>query len=451
MEPTEKKIGELVETTAQAVAPISEKALSWLSAGSTYSQAGYILLSISLAWGITWIIHTVYSEIADPKKSITPFSRPWFLKRSGRLICPFLTILFLNLMEPIAYKHLDNQAVIHAAQRVAYVWMLWVILKAYITNSIVRTVGVWLLVPASLLQMFGLFDDAVKYLESYGFKLGDVEITAYTFLKAIFFICIIFWIGKIIRNTAERYIRDKQSLTRTTQELLIKVFDILLYSILFLITLNLVGIDLTALAVFSGALGVGLGFGLQKIASNFISGIILLTEKSVNINNLVEMNDGVHGYVRKLGARASIVETFCGKEVMVPNEDFITSRVANLTHSNPKGRISIPIGVSYDSDLHKVRDLILAAVNSYDPAIKEEEDYQPGCYLREYGDSSVNFLLTFWIDDVTQGRWCAQSDVMFKIWDSFKEHNIEIPFPQRDLNIRTTQEQIFPAPVQQTA
>jgi len=337
----------------------------------------------------------------------------------------------------IASHTLKHIEVIQAAQRVAFIWILWVGLRAFVTNTLVRTVGIWILLPAALLQLFGWLDTVIAYLNGYGFKLGEVEITAYTFIKAIFVASIVIWLGKLISNASETYIRSNTSLTRPTKELLIKLFDIVLYTGLFLVTLNLIGIDLTALAVFSGALGVGLGFGLQKIASNFISGIILLTEKSININNLIEMDDGVYGYVRKLGARASIVETFDGREVMVPNEDFITSRVANLTHSNSRGRIEIPVGVSYDTDLRLAQKLILKAAMDYEHAETDIEDYKPQCFLREYGDSSVNFLLTFWLEDVTKGRWRAQSDVMFTIWDSFKEHNIEIPFPQRDLHIRS--------------
>ncbi len=442
MEPTE----EYIEAAEKTLTPLYEGAMVWLSAPYTYYQAFSIAIAVLLAYGITKLVRHYVLAVKEPDGRVKAFSRRWFMRRSGRLIYPLLTIIFLSVAEAASQQLIKHVEVIHAGQRVAFIWLLWVALKAFVTSTLVRTVGIWILLPAALLQLFGWFDATVSYLNGYGFTLGEVEITAYTFVKSIFFVSIVIWLGKLISNSGEGYIRSNTSLTRPTKELLVKLFDIVLYSILFLITLNLIGIDLTALAVFGGALGVGLGFGLQKVASNFISGLILLTEKSININNLIEMDDGVFGYVRKLGARASIVETFDGKEVMVPNEDFITSRVSNLTHSSTNGRIEIPVGVSYDTDLHLAYDLILKAANDYEKSLQTDDDHKPKCFLREYGDSSVNFLLTFWLEDVTTGRWRAKSDVMFAIWDAFKEHDIEIPFPQRDLHIRSGLEGLKAAP-----
>lgn len=427
---------EYVDVAKHAASSVYEEAEFWLTAPETYHQMIYVLVSLMVAYGITALARNLFLSVKEPDGRVKTFSRRWFMRRSGRLLIPLLTILLLIVGEPFAETFIGEVDIIHVAQRVAIVWLMWVTLRAFVTSTLVRTVGIWILLPAALLQLFGWFDPVATYLDAYGFTLGEVKITAYTFIKAVFFVSIVIWIGKVASNSGEGYIRGSDSLTRATKELLIKLFDIVLYAVLFMVTLNLIGIDLTALAVFSGALGVGLGFGLQKIASNFTSGIILLTEKTININDLIEMNDGIFGYVRKLGARASVVETFDGKEVMVPNEDFITSRVANLTHSSTNGRIDIPVGVSYGTDMHRAYGLILDAANKYENAISEGE-HNPKCFMREYGDNSVNFLLTFWLEDVTTGRWRAQSDVMFTIWDSFKEHGIEIPFPQRDLHIRS--------------
>ena len=185
--------------------------------------------------------------------------------------------------------------------------------------------------------------------------------------------------------------------------------------------------------MFSGALGIGIGFGLQKITSNFISGIIILFEKTVQNDDLIELNDGTLGFLRNTGSRASLIETYDGKEVMVPNEDLITSKVINYTHSDTDSRIEITIGVSYSSDLNLVKKLILEAALEHPRTLK---DPQPNCFLREFADSSVNFLLHFWIGDVDEGRFGPQSEVMFDIWNKFKENNIEIPFPQRDIHIK---------------
>lgn len=330
----------------------------------------------------------------------------------------------------------DDASTVETAIRLATVWLLWAAVRAFVSSPVVRSIGSWVLVPAALLHIFNELGGVITLLESASFDFGEVEVSAYTLVKALVFFSIIFWFSRFLSQAGTEYIRRTNTLTVSTKELMIKLFDIALYILMFVFALDLIGIDLTALAVFSGALGVGLGFGLQKIASNFISGIILLSERSVTIGNLVEMDNGTYGFMRKLGARASVIETFDGREVMVPNEDFITSRVSNLTHSSSRGRVDIPVGVAYGTDLELAKKVMLEAVNSYDKTLNEE-GMKANCLLREFGDSSVNFLLVFWMDDVKEGKWPAQSDVMFLVWNALKEHDIEIPYPQRDLHIRS--------------
>ena len=196
----------------------------------------------------------------------------------------------------------------------------------------------------------------------------------------------------------------------------------------------MIGLDLTTLTVFGGALGIGLGFGLQKIASNFISGLILLLERSVEQDDLIELPDGTSGFVRRSSARYTLIETFDGKEILIPNEDFITNRVTNWTLSSTKARIQINLGVAYGSDIEQAQELILQAAREHPRCI---EDPEPQCFLLNFGDSSVDFTLLFWVENVVDGRWAPQSEVMFAIWRKFREHGIEIPFPQRDLHIKS--------------
>ncbi len=421
----------------EKLADVNAALLSWFGKPETYLQLALIGAAVSLAYICAKFLRYRLRIFRKPEPDDSHYQRQWIIRRISRLFNPFFTIILLTVAEQLSLELIEATPVIlQAMQRVAMVWLLWVGLRAFVTNPLILTVGIWILVPAALLQLFGLFAPVVEHLDGYSLTLGETKITAYTVIKGIFFFTIIFWLGKLAGNTGENYIRRNPNLNISTKELLVKLFNIALYATLFMLTLNLIGIDLTALAVFGGALGVGLGFGLQKIASNFISGIILLTERSININNLIEMDDGAFGYVRKLGARASIIETLDGKEVMVPNEDFITSRVANLTHSTTRGRILIPVGVSYNCDIHLAHDVMIEATKSC-AVVSTAEGYEPACYLKEYGDSSVNFTIAFWMDDVASGRWRAQSDVMFAVWDALKAHNIEIPFPQRDIHLKS--------------
>ncbi|WP_025897030.1 mechanosensitive ion channel family protein [Sneathiella glossodoripedis] len=433
---------EYIQEAEEKIVPLTEQFLTWAQNPDIYYQLAIAAGAITIAYVFTFLIKAGVKELQKPKRSHRKTSLRWLLYSLSRIIFPAISIFSLIFATQLAEEIVQQTETIDAIQRLSIVWLLWACINAFVSNTLIRTIGLWMVLPAALLQLFGWFEPVTNLLESYGFTLGKVEITAYTFVKAIFFVSIIIWLGKLISNAGEEYIRRNRSLTRATKELLIKLFDVVLYAVLFMTTLNLIGIDLTALAVFSGALGVGLGFGLQKVASNFISGIILLSERSININNLIEMDDGVFGYVRKLGARASVVETFDGKEVMVPNEDFITSRVANLTHTTTKGRVGITVGVSYGTDLRLAYDLIKTVADDYESAVHDDEELSPQVYLRDFGSSSVDFLLTFWLEDVSKGRWRAKSDVMFAIWDAFKENDIEIPFPQRDLHLRSGFDQL---------
>ncbi|MGJ8653347.1 MAG: mechanosensitive ion channel family protein [Opitutaceae bacterium] len=269
--------------------------------------------------------------------------------------------------------------------------------------------------------------------EALSYTIGDVTITAFDLIRTFLIVIFAFWMASILSAILGYRINKMERIRSSNRLLLQKIAQIVIYLICFLLTLDMLGIDLTTLTVFGGAIGIGLGFGLQKITSNFVSGLILLLEKSIELGDLVQLGDQVSGYIRKSGARFTLVETFDGKEIMVPNEDFITNRVTNWTYSNTRGRVEIPVGVAYGSDLDKVRDILIEAATEHSACLDEPA---PNCYLREFGDSSVNFILHFWLADVTSGRWGPQSEVMLSVWRKFKTHEIEIPFPQRDVHIK---------------
>ena len=283
----------------------------------------------------------------------------------------------------------------------------------------------------------GYFDAAKQYLDTEQLTLafGDFKMTAYGALKSIFFIILIFWVTSMIAEFVETRISKIKKMRVANKVLFQKISQIVIYFIAFLTTLNIMGINLTSLTVLSGALGIGLGFGLQKIASNFVSGLILLIERSMKPGDLLELEDGTFGYVRKSTSRATLIETIDGKEVLVPNEEFIIKQVVNWTLSNPKARITINFGVSYGADINQARELALEAVNAHERCL---DDPAAVCFLDQFGDSSVDFIMYFWVADVNLGFRNVKSEVLFNIWNKFKEHDIEIPFPQRDLNIRTS-------------
>jgi small-conductance mechanosensitive channel len=274
---------------------------------------------------------------------------------------------------------------------------------------------------------------AVLDSEILSFTLGKTRISAYIVIKATLTVVMFFWVTGILSEFGEQRIKALNNIKESNKALITKIFQIVLYFLSFVVGLNFLGLDLTAFAIFGGAIGIGVGFGLQKITSNFISGLILLFEKSVEHNDLVELSDGTSGFIRHTGARYTLIENVQGKEIMIPNEDFITSRVTNWTYSNSKGRVEIKVGVSYDSDIEKAMALVLEAAKEHPRCLSIPE---PNCFLREFADSSVNLLLFFWVADVTEGRYGPQSDVMLSIWKKFKANNIVIPYPQREVHTK---------------
>lgn len=303
-----------------------------------------------------------------------------------------------------------------------------------------------ILIFLALIAILGLgYFDQFAVLRSYldtealTFSVGSYQVSLYDALGAVAVVILVFWIAAIFSDVSQKQIGKLAGISTGNRTLAVKISTITIYVIAGLIALDFIGVDLTTLTIFSGALGIGLGFGLQKIASNFVSGLILLFEKSIEEGDLLELSDGTYGYIRKASARFTLIETFDGKEVLVPNEDLITNRVTNWTYSNPRGRVEIHVGVSYKSDIRKAHELILEAAREHPRCIKDPE---PNCFLLNFGDSSVDFTLLFWVDDVTEGRWGPKSDVMFAIWDKFAANNIEIPFPQRDLHIRSSEDVI---------
>ncbi len=306
-------------------------------------------------------------------------------------------------------------------------------------------VKIWLLILCALFFILGFLDyfkPIEKFLSSeyFSFKIGAINFSIYLLLKYFLIITTVFWVARLVSSFGENGIKKFKKMRAGNRALFIKIIQVFVYFVAGLILLDILSVDLTVFAVFSGAIGIGLGFGLQKIASNFISGLILLFEKSIEDGDIIELSDGAMGTIKQTSARYTLIEAFDGKEIMVPNEALVTSQVTNWTHTHAKGRIQIDIGVAYLSDLRKVRQLLLEAAQehprcSFDP--------KPGCFLHEFGESSVDFLLLFWVDNVTAGRFEPKSDVLFSIWQKFREHNIEIPFPQRDLTIRKLENNIM--------
>ncbi|MCG6877547.1 MAG: mechanosensitive ion channel, partial [Deltaproteobacteria bacterium] len=229
----------------------------------------------------------------------------------------------------------------------------------------------------------------------------------------------------------ERKLSSVSELTPSARLMLTKSLNIAMIVVVILVALNSVGIDLSALAFFGGAVGVGVGFGLQKIVGNFVSGLILLSDKSIKPGDVIQMSD-MYGWVKHMGGRCVSLVTRDEKELLIPNENLITQEVINWSYSSKRIRIQIPVGISYNADPHQAIQLIEETAEGIDRILS---DRPPKCLLMGFGDNSVDLRLHFWIRDPENGVANITSEVMLRIWDTLKAHEIEIPFPQRDVHL----------------
>lgn len=285
-----------------------------------------------------------------------------------------------------------------------------------------------IILAVGMLVYFDLIEPARQVLESkrMTLKIAGVTLTAYQILSGLLAVVVLFWVANAASGAVEKSISRLDGLNSSNRNLLVKVVQVALYFILFMLALNMFGISLSAFAVFGGVLGVGIGLGLQKVTANFVSGVILLVEKSVRPGDLVELGGGISGFVRLIGIRHTRIETADGKEVMIPNEDFITSRVTNWTFSNRRCRIEMRVGVGYDSDLELAQRLMLEAAAAHPRCLRAPG---PTCFLQEFADKSVIFSLFFWVEDVTDGRTEPRHEVLFEIWRKFREHGVDFSHP----------------------
>lgn len=318
------------------------------------------------------------------------------------------------------------------AQSLLSAWLVIQLAASVIANREVSRLVSALAWGIAALNVLGLLQPLTALLDSWAFPLGNRNVSVLDIMQAIVLLTVLLWLaGALGRFIASRLARST-TLTPSIKVLADKSVRVILVAAGFLLTLNYLGIDLTAFAVFTGAVGVGIGFGLQKVISNLISGFILLLDRSIKPGDVVEIGE-TFGWVTALNARYAALTTRDGREWLIPNEDLITQQVINWSYTTKNLRLPLKFGISYDSDVHKAMALAVEAANGVDRVLK---DPKPVCRLTGLGDSSVDFELRVWIDDPEAGVMNVKSDVYVALWDLFHEHGIEFPFPQRDILIK---------------
>jgi small-conductance mechanosensitive channel len=317
------------------------------------------------------------------------------------------------------------------AANLAFAWLIIRLVTSAIRNTfIVRLVAVsaWLVAALSIL---GQLEPAIDALDSVSIVVGGLRLTPLLLIKLGALLVVALWLTNIAANFVEAGITQSADLTPSIQVLLIKMVRLGLMIFAVAVTLSAVGINLSALAIFSGAAGVGIGFGLQKIVANFISGLILLVDKSVKPGDLVTIGDST-GRISAMKTRYISVAAGDGREFLIPNEDLVTQKVTNWTYTDQNTLVKVLFGTNYDADPRLVCKLAVDIAAAAKRAIKGKP---PNCILTEFTESGMKFALTFWIAD-PDGMDNVKSEVMLSLWDAFKRENIRVPYPVRELIVR---------------
>jgi small-conductance mechanosensitive channel len=315
--------------------------------------------------------------------------------------------------------------------KLALAWLAILLITSVIRNAfIVRVVSLsaWAIAALSII---GQLDPAIDALDSVSVVLGGLRLTPLLLMKAGALLILALWLTNIASNFAESRINRSADLTPSIQVLLVKMIRMGLMVVAIAIALSAVGINLSALAVFSGAVGVGIGIGLQKIVANFISGIILLADKSVKPGDLVTIGDS-SGRISAMKTRYISVAAGDGREFLIPNEDLVTQKVVNWTYTDKNTLVKVIFGTNYDADPRLVCKLAAEIAATAPRAIKGKP---PNCILTEFTEAGMKFSLTFWIAD-PDGMDNVKSDVMLALWDAFKREGIRVPYPVREIRVR---------------
>jgi small-conductance mechanosensitive channel len=319
---------------------------------------------------------------------------------------------------------------LEVAAKLAFAWLVISLVTSVIRNAfIVRLVSVaaWLVAALSILNQL---DPVIDALDSVSVVLGGLRLTPLLLIKLGALLIAALWVTNIASNFAESRITRSSDLTPSIQVLLVKMIRLGLMIFAVAVAMSAVGIDLSALAIFSGAAGVGIGFGLQKIVANFISGIILLADKSVKPGDLVTIGDST-GRINEMKTRYISVAAGDGREILIPNEDLVTQKVVNWTYTDKNTLVKVNFGTNYDADPRLVCKLAIEVGAAAPRAIKGKP---PNCILTEFAEAGMKFSLTFWIAD-PDGMDNVKSDVMLALWEVFKREGIRVPYPVREIRI----------------
>ena len=414
----------------------TDTAVGWLSSPAALMQFGLLIAAYILARLLARRFSPIVEKTLTPKPDsvhiLARLSR--FALQFLPLLLPLLAYALTALGEGLTRATFGSGEVIAFGKRVFLFLAAVELVRKVLPPGFLKLMGRYVLLPVMELHALGFLDDATTRLDAAQVNLGNIQFTALSLIRGLIAGSLLFWLGSWSNRQSAGYLKAQPDLRPATRELAIKASEVAIFGAAFLLLMSIMGIDLTAVAVLGGALGVGIGLGLQQIAANFVSGIILLLEGQTTVGDYVELDGGEKGTIVKMTARACVLETFDGRWIVVPNEHFITTRVVNYSDQGSANRYEALFSVSYETDINLVPDIIEGAVSKL-PFVLQAPD-GPDCELRGFGESSVDFAVEYWVAGIDDGKNKYGSPVLFAIWNALKEAGIEMPYPHRVVELR---------------
>lgn len=412
---------------------IQKQLADWFIANVWTVDCGVQTILLGVCFALAFILKNILKPRLNDliNKLSVPYRITEIFYSFLKLTFPLLAMVFIFIGTKIAGPAGLGFSVSFATA-IAKLLLAWVFIRLIaqlIEHRFARNVIAFTVWGLAALSIFGVLDQTMTTLDAIGFNIGDFRLSALSVTKGVLGIFILMYGALFLANLLDKRLNSVRSLNPSSRVLIGKISRVVLIVTALLIGVTSAGIDLSILAVFSGAVGLGIGFGLQKVISNLFSGMLLLMDQSIKPGDIIEM-DGTFGWVNHMGARYTELVTRDNKSYLVPNEEFITQHVVNWSHGNTLVRVETTFGVHYDSDPHEVKRLATEVATKPDRVV---DSPAPVCHLVEFGDSSLNFVLRYWIKDAEKGITNTKGDVMLALWDVLKENNISIPYPHREV------------------
>ena len=409
------------------------------SAALSFTQPGWrlwqLLILLVLA-AAAWAVH----------RHVGPRLRTWVARRGWprwrlRLASILLRRLWLVAFVGLAWAVVlvmreatwpSRSYVIALAATIATAWLGISFAARTIRSRSLRHIVVSFAAGWATVYLLGIEAETRGLLDGAAIQAGDFRVSLLDLILVVTITGVLFFAANFVATASSDRIRRNDEMSPSMKVLAVKLLQLFLYGAAFFVGLRAVGVDLTGLAVLSGAIGVGIGFGLQKVVSNLISGVIILLDKSIKPGDVISLGE-TFGWVGTLGARYASITTRDGKEFLIPNEDLITGQVVNWSHSNEFVRLDIFFGLSYGDSPHEVRRAAIEAAKAVPRVLTQPN--APVCHIVGFGDSSIDYILRFWIRDPTGGLTNIRGNVYLALWDAFEAAGFSIPFPQREVRI----------------